>query len=102
MFHGTFSRGFSRQDSCKINHAGSRLRLALPAGHRAVPFIMDLFEGTLQAGEVLVDYRQIQLINNSDTPWGDVMLPRATKLISPQIATGRYVSTPVSRIVQLK
>ena len=98
MFHGTFSRGFSRQDSCKITLARACLRLfgvaRARAGHRAVPFILDLFEGTLQAGEVLVDYRQIQLINNSDTPWGDVMLPRdATKLISPQIATGRYVST---------
>ena len=91
-----------RTPARSITLARACLRLALPAGHRAVPFIMDLFEGTLQAGEVLVDYRQIQLINNSDTPWGAVMLPRATKLISPQIATGRYVSTPVSRIVQLK
>ena len=38
------------------DHVGAKLRLAFPPNHCAVPFLVDLFEGTLQGGEILVDY----------------------------------------------
>ena len=44
------------------NHAAATLRVLVPSGHRAIPFLLDLFAGELQAGDVLVNYKQVQLL----------------------------------------